>query len=142
MLLAILAEIRAISIDNCSGVIQDAGLLLLVHRQHHDQIQLLGQLLKPLGSRSRDALGVLIELRVLDLAKIRAVKKLLEADHLRPLLGGLAGVVLMGRGHGFLIAGPIGLDKGGSHDGHFVPPRWPVLLPGVPETKFVCDFGP
>ena len=121
--LAVLAEVLAVGVDHRRGVVEHAGLLLLVHRQDHHHAELGGERLEPLGGRARDRLGVRVELRVLDLAEVRAVEQLLEADHLRALRGGLARVLLVGLDHRLLVAGPARLDQRGADvSGHVRPP--------------------
>ena len=38
VLLAVLAEVGAVGINNSRGVVEDAGLFFFVHRQHHDHL--------------------------------------------------------------------------------------------------------
>jgi hypothetical protein len=127
--LAVLAEVAPVGVDDRGRVVEDAGLLLLVHRQHHHHAQLGGERLEALGGRPRDRLGVRVVLLVLDLAEVRAVEELLEADHLRALGGGLAGVLLVSLDHRFLVAGPGGLDER----------RADEACHGVPSVLFTAD---
>ena len=122
VMLAVLTKISAICINNSRGIVENTWLLFFIHWQHHDHVQFFGQFLKSLGGRAGDGLGVFVELGILDLAKIRAVEQLLEANHLGPLSRGLSGVILMCCDHGFFVAGPIGLDEGGTYNAHAVPP--------------------
>src|SRR5450432_295368 len=111
VVLAVLAEILPVSVDDSCRVVEDAGLLLLVHRQDHDHAELGGQCLKPLGGRRSNKHDIAVELRVLHLAEVGAVEEFLEADGLRALGGGLAGVVLVGQDHRLLVARPGGLHQ-------------------------------
>ena len=85
VVLAVLAEQRAVGVDDRGGVVVLALVLDLVDRQHDDQAQFLGQRLEPLGRRAGDRLDVGVVLLVLDGAEVRAVEQLLEADDLRAL---------------------------------------------------------
>ncbi len=55
--LAVLAEIAAVGVEDGRGVVQHPGLLLLVHRQHHDHAELGGQRLETLGPSARRPVG-------------------------------------------------------------------------------------
>jgi len=68
VLLAVLAEVAAVRVEHRGGVVQDARLLLLVHRQHHDDAELGRERAEPLDRRSGDRLGVGVILRILHLA--------------------------------------------------------------------------
>ncbi len=81
--LAVLAEVGAVRVDHGGGVVEDAGLFLLVHRQHEDDAQFAGERLEaPDDGSLGDPLGVLVERRVLDLAEVGSVEQLLEAQDL------------------------------------------------------------
>ena len=86
VVLAVLAQVGAVGVDHGGGVVVDAGLLDLVHGQHHHHAQLLGQGLEALrGGTVRDGLGVVVVLGLLHLAEVGPVEQLLEADDLRSL---------------------------------------------------------
>ncbi len=118
--LAVLAEVGAVRVDHGRGVVEDSRLLLLVHRQDQDDAQFAGECLEALDGRTLgDPLGVLVEGLVLDLAEVGAVEQLLEAEDLGALRGGVAGRLLVHLDHGFLVAGPGGLEEGGTdHSAH------------------------
>jgi hypothetical protein len=112
VLLAELAEVTAVGVDDGSRVVVDAGLDDLVHRQHDHHAKFLGDGLEPLRRRSvGDRLGVVVELGVLHLAEVRAVEQFLEADDLGTLGGGIAGGRLVLVDHRLLVPGPIGLQQ-------------------------------
>jgi hypothetical protein len=118
VLLAELAEVRAVGVDHGGGVVVHAGLHDLVHRQHDHHAQLLCHRHEALRRRPvGDQLGVVVVRRVLHLAEVRAVEELLEADDLGSGVGGLAGGFLVLVDHGVLGAGPIGLQQGGANGG-------------------------
>jgi hypothetical protein len=122
VVLAVFAEVFTVGVHHRGGVVEDALLLLLVHRQDHDQAQLGGEGLEALGGRARDRLRVLVVGGVLHLAEVGPVEELLETDHLRTLGGRVACVVLMRLDHRFLVARPRRLDEGGADDvGHETP---------------------
>src|SRR3954447_7384118 len=74
VLFAELAEVLAVGVDDRRGVVIDAGLLMLVHRQHHHHPELLGDARELLRRRPvRDQLRVAVVLGVLHLAEVRAV---------------------------------------------------------------------
>src|SRR5215217_9021382 len=135
--LAVLAEIAAVRVQHGRGVVKHAGLLLLVHRQDHDQPEVPGERLEPLDRGAGHRLGVVVELRVLDLAEVRPVEQLLEADDLGALRGGFPRVLLVRLGHALLVTGPGGLNERCAHRrGHDHslpgPPR-----PGEPTPRTV-----
>src|SRR5215217_7907124 len=118
VLLAELAEVGPVGVDDRRSVVVDPRLDDLVHRQHHHHAELPGDGLEALRRRPvRDGFGVVVVGGVLDLAEVRAVEELLEADDLGPGIGGLAGRLLVLVDHGVLGAGPIGLQQGGSDGG-------------------------
>src|ERR1700761_945324 len=81
VVLAVLAEVGPVGVDHRGRVVEKARLLKLVHREDHDHAELGRELREALGDRAGHRLGVLVELRVLHLAEVGAVEKLLEADH-------------------------------------------------------------
>ena len=123
VLLAELAEVRAVGVDDGGGVVVRAGLHVLVHRQHEHHAELLGQRLEALRRRPvGDQLGVVVVLGVLHLAEVRAVEQLLEAHDLGAVGGGLAGRLLVLVDHRVLGPGPVGLQECGSDgSGHGSP---------------------
>src|SRR3954453_5473784 len=83
VLLAELAEVAAVGVDDRGGVVVHPGLHQLVHRQHHHHPELLGDGHEALRRRTvGDQLGVAVVLRVLPREKVRAVEQPLEADAL------------------------------------------------------------
>jgi len=120
VVLAVLAEVGAVRVDDRGGVVEDAGLLLLVHRQYEDDAVLLRKCLEPLDDRPvGDLLGVLVERRVLDLAEVGPVEQLLEAQDLSTLGGRVAHRLLVHPDHRLLVARPGGLeDRGTDHSAH------------------------
>ena len=111
VLLAVLAEVRAVGVDDRSGVVVHARLLDLVHRQDQHHVQFRRQLHEPLrGGTIGDVLGVLVVLGILHLAEVRAVEQLLEAHDLRTLGGCFTRRLLVLDDHRLLVAGPIGLQ--------------------------------
>ena len=88
--LAKLAEVAAVGVDHRRRVVIDAGQVFLVDRHDQHDLVLPGELGHQLGRGAvGDALGQLVPPRLLLGAEIRAVEQLLQADDLRPLLGGL-----------------------------------------------------
>src|SRR6266566_4269306 len=86
--LAVLAEVAAVGVEHGRGVVEHPGLLLLVHGQDRDHVELAGQRGEPLGGRPGHRLGQRVPVGVLHLAEVRPVEQLLEADRLRALRGG------------------------------------------------------
>src|SRR6266545_371477 len=112
---AVLAEVAPIGVDEGRGVVEHAGLLLFVHRQYEDHPELGGEPLEALRGGPRDRLGVLVVRGVLDLAEVRAIEQLLEADDLGALSRRLAGVLLVGLDHRLLVTRPRRLDERRTH---------------------------
>ena len=112
VLLAELAEVGPVGVDDGRGVVVQAGLLDLVHRQHEHHPELLGHGLEALRRRAvGDRFGVVVVLRLLHLAEVRAVEQLLEAHHLSAVGGRLAGGLLVLVDHRLLGPGPVGLQQ-------------------------------
>src|SRR5437899_8155617 len=119
--LAVLAEVLAVGVDHSGGVVVDAGLVLFVHRddQHHPVF--LGKLLHELRRRTLGNLfRVAVVLDVLDLAEVRPVEELLQAHHLRALLGRVADVLHVPLDHRVFVTGPGALDERRLHLRHLV----------------------
>ena len=109
-------QIRAVGVNHCCGVVEESCLLLFIHRQNQDHVELLGERHETLGSGPLwDCFGVSVVLGVLHLAEVRTVEQLLETHDLRPLSGGLSGIFLVEVDHGFFVACPLCLDDGGSY---------------------------
>ena len=136
VVLAILAEVAAVGIDDEGGVVKHAGLLLLVDGDDEHQVQLAREPAHQLGRRSpRHCLGVGKVRRVLHLAEIRAVEELLEAEDLRSLGGCLARPFDAGVDHRLLLARPLALDERHTHHvRHRHPARSLLSDHGTPET--------
>jgi hypothetical protein len=135
--LAVLAEVRAVGVDDGRRVVEDAVLLALVDRQDHHHGQLGGQGLEPLDRRAvGHLLGVVVVGDVLHLAEVGPVEELLEADDLGPLRRGGPGLLLVEIGHRRLVTGPLGLDDGGPDDvGHAAVP------PSIVSCAHECARG-
>src|SRR5690606_27430549 len=88
-LLAILAEVAPVGVDDRRGVVVDPAHRLLVDRHDDHHRVLLGVGRQPLGGRSRDRLGRLVPARILARAEVRAVEHLLQAEDLHALATGL-----------------------------------------------------
>ena len=126
--LAKLAEVAAVGVDHGGRVVIDARQVFFVNRHDQHDLVLPGELGHQLGRGTvGHALGQLVPPRLLLGAKVGTVKQLLQADDLRPLLGGLGdqGDVLVD--HRFLDGGDRrcgrlaerGLDQAASNDaGH------------------------
>ena len=126
--LAVLAQVRAVAVDDRGGVVVEPvdPLVLLVHRDDEDHAGLPREVLHPLRRRAvRDALGVGVVLPVLDLAEVGTVEELLEEHELGALLRRLVGVALVLLDHRLLVAGPGRLQERASDDtGHRGHLRW------------------
>ena len=121
VVLAVLAEDRAVGIDDDGGVVVHAGDVLLVDREDHDQVQLLRQRREALHDRPVGRLGVAVVLLVLRDAEVRTVEQLLEADHLRALGRGIPRELLVLVEHRLLVARPGGLRDRRSYRRHRSP---------------------
>ena len=126
VVLAVLAEHRAVGVDHRGGVVVVAGALDLEHRHDEHHPGLPGQRLHPRDRRPvRHRLGPAVVLGLLDLAEVRRVEDLLEAHDLRALLRGLPRVGLVDLDHRRRVAGPLRLQDRRTHDsrpGHGQPP--------------------
>src|SRR5690606_5606641 len=80
--LAILAQVRALCVDDRRGVVIETGGALLEQRRDDHHAQLGGDLLQSLSARTRDGLSEREELVVLSLAEVVPAEEFLEADHL------------------------------------------------------------
>src|SRR6201996_6802589 len=119
VILAMLAEVAAVGVDDRGGVVVHTLLLDLVHRDDQDHVQLAGQVLHQAGGGAAgNGLGPAVPLRVLHLAEVGAVEQLLQAGHLDPLAGCLPQGVNGVFDHGFFVAGPLLLDQRGANGGH------------------------
>ena len=118
---AVLPQVGAVGVDHGGGVVVKALLLDLEHGDHQHHPRVLGELLHPLGRWSiGNRFGIPEVLVLLYLAEVGAVEQLLEAQHLGPVLGGLAGQLDRLGDHRLLVAGPRGLDESRSYDvGHW-----------------------
>ena len=86
MVLAVLAEVAAVGVDDRGGIVIDAGHLAFVDRHDHHHLVLLGELLHQLDRGPRDRLGDVAPLRVLAGAEVGAVEDFLQAEELDALL--------------------------------------------------------
>src|ERR1043166_2254511 len=90
MVLAVLAEVGAVGVDDGGGVVVDAGRLLFVQRHDDDHAVLLGQLLHELRRRSvGNLLRRFVPPRRLLGAEVRSGEDLLHAEELDAFLPGL-----------------------------------------------------
>src|SRR5262244_1846273 len=120
VVLAVLAEERAVGVDDRGGVVQDAFLLRLVDRHDEHHLVLTRDVThqpdgRPVGHR----LSPGVPLGLLDLAEVRPVEEFLQAGDAHALGRGIPdrrhGVLH----HRVLIAGPLLLNQGGTYDiGH------------------------
>ncbi len=134
---AVLAEVAAVGIDDGGGVVVEALGLELEDRYDDDHAGLAGERLHALdGGAVGDGFGPAVVLGFLDLAEVRGVEHLLEADDLRALGGGPAGVLLVLGDHRLGVSGPGGLDECGADDlGHEL-----LLATGTPSSTHVDDM--
>ncbi len=86
MLLAVLAQVAAIGIDDRGRVVEHPAHRQLVERRHDDHLVLPGTGLHQLGGRTGDRLGSGVPAFVLAGAEVGAVEDLLEAEDLHALL--------------------------------------------------------
>jgi hypothetical protein len=89
VLLAVLAQILAVRVDDRRGVVIDAADLLFVERHHDRHAVLLGDLTHQVRGRPGDQLRGGVPALVLAGAEVRPVEDLLQAEDLRALLRGL-----------------------------------------------------
>src|SRR3954464_6484500 len=83
VVLAVLAEVGAVGVDDGGGVVVDAGRLFLIQRHDDDHRVLLRVLLHELRGRTvRNALDGVVPARVLFSAEVGTGEDLLHADHL------------------------------------------------------------
>src|SRR4029077_9222303 len=130
VVLAVLAKVGAVRVDDSSGVVVDAGLLFLIDRHDDDHLVFLRVLLHQFGGRPvRDVLHGVVPARRLLGAEIWAGENLLHTDHLYALLAGLIDVLQraldlrLADGLDALVGlrGELGLDQSAFHDsGHGV----------------------
>src|SRR3954454_21815242 len=128
VVLAVLAEVGAVGVDDGGGVVVDAGRFFLVERDDDDHAVLPGVLLHELRRRAvGDALDRVVPARVLLGAEVRTGEDFLHADHLHAFLTGLIDVLegalelRVANGLEALVGarGERGLDQAGFHDtGH------------------------
>jgi hypothetical protein len=86
VVLAILAEIRAIVVVDGGGVVVHAGLFTLVHRDDHRHPVFLRVLRHPFGRRPRHRLSDVVPMRVLGGTEIRAIEHFLQPEDLHAAL--------------------------------------------------------
>jgi hypothetical protein len=122
VVLAVLAEDRAVGIHHHRGVVVDTGHVFFVDRQDHHDAELFRESREALHDGTVGGFGVAVVLLVFGDAEVRAVEQLLEADDLRPLLRRLTREAFVLVEHRLLVAGPGGLRNGCAHDvGHADP---------------------
>src|SRR4051794_23824623 len=94
MVLAVLAEVGAVGVDDGGGVVVNAGLLFLVQRHDDDHAVLLRVLLHQLRSGAvGDFLDRVVPARALFGAEIRTRENFLHAQHLNARGAGLVDVL-------------------------------------------------
>ena len=134
VVLAVLAEVAAIGINDRGGVEIDAGHFDFVNRDDKNHLVLLGELLHGRNcGTGGNLLGQFVPACLLLGAKIRAVEKFLEAEDLHFLFGGigdqvfvLGDNVLFDLGERELFRRPftLGLNQAAADDtGHATPPE-------------------
>src|SRR5919112_623063 len=121
VVLAVLAEDAAVRVHHHGGVVVDAGLLLLIDRQHHDHAELTRQRGEALHDGPVGRLGVVVVLDVLGDAEVGPVEELLEADDLSALRLGVPGEALVQVQHRGLVTRPGRLGDSCSDRAHVVP---------------------
>src|SRR6266699_4932794 len=103
VVLAVFAEVAAVSVNDRSGVEVDAGHLHFVNGNDKDHLVFFGQLLHERhGGPVGDALGQLIPAGLLFRAEVWAVEKLLEPQDLHFFLRGIGDQALVLGNHFFL----------------------------------------
>src|SRR6266705_150474 len=103
VVLAVLAEVAAVSVNDRSGVEVDAGHLHFVNGNDKNHLVFFGQLLHERdGGPVGDALGQLIPAGLLFRAEVRAVEKLLKPQDLHFFLRGIGDQALVLGNHFFL----------------------------------------
>ncbi len=134
VVLAVLAQVAAVGVDDGGGVVVEALALQLEDRYDDHHAGLAGEVLHPAYGRAvGDRLGPAVVLGLLDLTEVGGVEDFLEADDLRALGGCPAGVLLVFGDHRFGVSGPGGLDQRGADDlGHEL-----LLATGTPSSTHV-----
>src|SRR5690242_6682296 len=120
VVLAVLAEERAVRVDDRGGVVVDALLLGLVDRHDKHHLVLARDIAhQPDGGPVGDRLGPGVPLRLLHLAEVRAIEEFLQAGDARALCRGIPDRRHRVFHHRVLVAGPLLLNQGGTYDiGH------------------------
>src|SRR6267154_1297062 len=96
MVLAVFAEVAAIGVDDCGGVVVDAGHFDFVDRDNKNHLVFLSELLHGRdGGAAGDFFRQLVPTGLLLGAKIGAVEKFLKAEDLHFLLGGIGDQALV-----------------------------------------------
>ncbi len=140
VMLAILAQVRAVGVDDDGRVIEDALLFHFVDRHHEDHVRLAREILHQLRGRPGNRFGVGEVLGVLHLAEVRSVEEFLEAEHLGASIGGLTGQGDVGRDHRLFVARPLCLYQRGPH--HLVGPALRVThdFPRIAPISTRCGY--
>src|SRR4030095_12151211 len=89
MHLAVLAEIASIGIEDGGGIVVDARSPALEQGNNYDQLKLSSQLAHKFRRGTGDFFGKSEVCMVLDLAEVRRLEKLLQANHLGAVRRGL-----------------------------------------------------
>ena len=110
VVLAVLAEVRAVGVEDGRGVVVDAGRFFLVDGHHHGHLVLPGQVLhQPDGGTVGYLLGEVVPARVLLRGEVRTVEQLLEAQHLHAAPARLVDHAHVLGDHGLAHVGQAGL---------------------------------
>ena len=114
MVLAVLAEIGAVGVDDRGGVVVDARHRALVDRDDHRHLVLAGVGDQLLDGGTRDGLGEGVPLLVLAGAEVRAIEDLLEPEDLDTGFACLVdvGQVLLEHRVGDFLHGSVGVVDG------------------------------
>ena len=118
MVLAVLAQVGAVGVDDGSGVVVNAGHFDFVDRDDDDHVVLLGVFAHQLGGGTvRDLLGQVVPLGILRRAEVGAGEDFLEAQHLDAFFTG------------FFDVGDVGVDH-----------RLAVFFAACLGGGFVCEL--
>src|SRR5215467_14390393 len=120
VVLAVLAEVGAVGVDDRGGVVEDAFLLRFVDRHDQHHLVLARDVThqpdgRPVGHRLCPG----VPFGLLHLAEVRTVEEFLQAGDARALGRGIPDRRHRVLHHRILVAGPLLLDQGGTYDiGH------------------------
>ena len=89
VVLAVLAQVAAVGVDDCGGVVVDAGLLTLVDGHDHRHLVLARVGRHRFGGRAGHGLGQVVPVRVLRRTEVGPVEHFLQAEDLHATTAGL-----------------------------------------------------